>query len=96
VYLWPVIDGEELKIDLAKMEAIMKWPIPTNVTEVGSFLGATKYLQKFIPSFSMVVAPLHAITSSGKSFQWGENQHKAFDEMKINISQARVLALPYL
>jgi hypothetical protein len=51
-----------------KMEAILKWLVPTNVTEVRIFVGETQYLWKFIASFSMVVAPLHAITASGKSF----------------------------
>jgi hypothetical protein len=41
VYLGYVIGGEELEIDPAKMEAIIKWPIPTNVTKVSSFVGAT-------------------------------------------------------
>jgi hypothetical protein len=96
VYLGYVIGGGELKIDPTKMEAIMKWSIPTNVTEVRSFVGAVQYLRKFIASFSAVVTPLHAITASGKSFQWGKNQQKAFDELKRKISQAPVLALPNL
>jgi hypothetical protein len=41
VYLGYVIDGGELKIDPAKMEAIMKWSVPTNVTEVRSFVNNT-------------------------------------------------------
>jgi len=36
-----VIGGGELKIDPSKMEAIMKWPVPANVYEVRSFIGAT-------------------------------------------------------
>jgi hypothetical protein len=43
-----------------------------------------------------VVALLHAITASGKSFQWVKNQQKAFDELKRKISQAPLLALPNL
>jgi hypothetical protein len=38
VYLGYVIGGRELKMDPAKMEAIMKWPVPTNVIEVRSFV----------------------------------------------------------
>jgi hypothetical protein len=68
VYLGYVIGGGELKIGLAKMDAIMKWLVPTNIIEVRSFLGATKYLRKFIASFSTVDTPLHVITVSGKSF----------------------------
>jgi hypothetical protein len=96
VYLGYVIGGGELKIDPAKMEAIMKWPVPINVIEVSSFVGAAQYLRKLIASFSTVVAPLHTITMSYKSFWWGKNQQKAFDELKRKISQAPVLALPNL
>jgi hypothetical protein len=96
VYLGYVIGGGDLKIDPTNIEAIMKWPIPTNFTEVRSFFGATQHLRKFIASFSMVVAPLHTIIASGKSFLWGKNQQKAFDELKRNISQEPMLALPNL
>jgi hypothetical protein len=71
VYSGYVIGGGELNIDPTKMEAIMKWPVPINVTEFRSFFGETQYLQKFIASFLAVAAPLHTITMSGKSFQWG-------------------------
>jgi len=39
VYLGHVIGEGELKIDHENMEAIMKWPFPTNVTKVKSFIG---------------------------------------------------------
>jgi len=39
VYLGYVIGGEELKIDPSKMEAIIKWPMHANVSEVRSFIG---------------------------------------------------------
>jgi hypothetical protein len=48
-----VICGGELKIDLAKMEAIMKCTYPTNFIEVWSFVGETQYLRNFIASFSI-------------------------------------------
>jgi len=41
-----------------------------------------------------MATPLNAITFSGKIFQWGKNQHKAFEEMKWKISQAPILAFP--
>lgn len=74
MYLGHVINGGELKIDPSKMEAIMKWSVPTNVSEVRSFIGVAQYLRKSVTSFSAVVTLLHTITSSGKSFQWGKGQ----------------------
>ena len=69
MYLGYVIGGGELKIDPSKMEAIMKWLVPTNVSEDMSFIGVAQYLMKFISSFSMIETLFHAITTSGKSFQ---------------------------
>lgn len=81
MYLGYVIGGGELKTDSSKMEAIMKWLVPTNVSEVESFIGPAQYQRKFIASFSAVAAPLHAITTSGKSLQWGKCQQRAFEEL---------------
>jgi len=39
VYLGYVISGRELKIDLVKMEAIMKWLVSNNIFEVRGFIG---------------------------------------------------------
>ena len=37
------IVGREIKIDPSKIDAIMKWPVPTNVSKVESFIGAVQY-----------------------------------------------------
>jgi hypothetical protein len=68
MYLWYVISGWELKIDPTKMKVIMKWPVPKTVIEVRRFVGVAQYLWKFISSFSVLVAPLHAITMSRNIF----------------------------
>lgn len=68
VYLGYVTSGGESKIDPAKMESITKWPIPTNVTEVRSFLWESHYLHKFGDLFLVVFAPLHAIKVCSKDF----------------------------
>jgi len=51
VYMGYVIGGGDLKIDPAKMEVVMKWPVPTNCTYFKSFVGEEQYLLKFIASF---------------------------------------------
>lgn len=68
MYLGYAIGGVELNIYPSKMEAIMKALVPTNVSEVRSFIGGTQYLRKFIALISVVEAPLHTITISGKRF----------------------------
>lgn len=71
VYLGYMIGGEEPKIDHVEMEATIKWLVPTKVSEVRSFIGATQCVKKSIASFLAVVSLLHSRMTSGKSFHWG-------------------------
>ena len=59
-------------------------------------LGATQYWRKFIANFSLIAAPLHALTRLNKVFQWGGKQQEAFYTLKEKISTTLVLALPDL
>jgi len=96
VHLGYVISGGELKIDPSNMEAIMKWLVPTNASEVMSFIGVAQYLRKFIASFLVVTRPLQTIIASGKNFHFGKGQKRDFEGLKNKIIEAPVLALPNL
>ena len=63
MYLGYVVSEEGIQIDPKKVEAIQKWPIPTNVTEVLSFLGFTNYSCKFIKKYAQVARPLYKLMS---------------------------------
>ena len=67
MYLGYVISGGELKIDSMNMEAIIEWPTPTHVLEVRIFVSIEQSLQKFIASFSIVIATFHTIIAIRKS-----------------------------
>jgi len=64
--------------------------------EVISFLGGVQCSGKFISHFSFMASPLHGLTSSKVSFQYGGKQQKSFDILKKNIVIAPILALLYL
>ena len=48
-YLGHVISAQGIVTDEGKIEAIKKWPAPTNIKEVWSFLGFMGYYSLFIP-----------------------------------------------
>eukprot|EP00253_Pinus_taeda_P010660 PITA_10660 len=96
VYLGHIVGGGTLRIDPAKIEAIVNFPTTKSITEVRSFLGAAQYWRKFVSNFSSIVVPMHAVTSVKHAFQWGGKQQKYFESLKENISSSLVLALPNL
>nr|GFA83861.1 hypothetical protein [Tanacetum cinerariifolium] len=57
-FLGHVVSTEGIAMDPAKVEAITKWPRPTSVTEVRSFLGLAGYYRRFVEGFSRLALPL--------------------------------------
>jgi len=57
VFLGHVISAEGILVDPRKVEAILKWERPTNVTEIRSFLGLAGYYRRFIEGFSTIASP---------------------------------------
>ena len=43
-----IIGPKGVKMDPSKLEAISKWPVPTKVKEVQSFLGFANYYRRFV------------------------------------------------
>nr|GFC98387.1 putative reverse transcriptase domain-containing protein [Tanacetum cinerariifolium] len=81
-------------MDPAKVEAITKWPRPTSVTEVRSFLGLAGYYRRFVEGFSRLALPLTKLMRKGEKFVWNEEREKSFEELKQRLVSAPVLTLP--
>ena len=88
-----VADGKVI-MQQKKIDAIMEWPTPRNVTEIQSFLGLANYYRGFIKDFSAVAAPISNVTrGKKKEFLWGKEQQEAFEELKKRFSEGPVLRL---
>jgi len=62
-----------------KIRAVMRFPEPTSVKQVQSFLGLTGYFRKFISGYSTVAKSLSDLLRKDKRFQFGEAEKKAFE-----------------
>ncbi|KAL5578320.1 hypothetical protein UlMin_020019 [Ulmus minor] len=81
-------------MDPSKIEAVSKWPAPTNVTEIRSFLGLAGYYRRFVEGFSSLSAPLTALTKKNKKFEWTERCEQNFQELKERLTNAPILIVP--
>ena len=57
-FLGHIVSTEGIRVDLAKIEAIVNWKSPRNVTKVRSFLGLAGYYRRFVRGFSVIASPL--------------------------------------
>ena len=69
-YLGHIILEEGISVDLDKIESIMNWPTPRNVTDVRSFMGLARYYRRFIEGFSRVAHPITSLQRKGIGFEW--------------------------
>ena len=51
-----------------KIEAIMNWPTPRNVTYVRSFMGLAGYYRRFIEGLSKVAHAINSLQKKGIKF----------------------------
>ena len=93
-FLGHVISIEGVSVDPQKIEAMVNWKLPKNVSEVRSFLGLAGYYRKFVEGFSKIAAPLTKLTRKDVKYDWVDACQKSFDELKGRLTSAPVLALP--
>ncbi|GKA04963.1 putative reverse transcriptase domain-containing protein [Tanacetum coccineum] len=84
-FLGHIVSAEGITMDPAKVEAITKWPRPTSVTEVRSFLGLAGYYRRFVEGFSRLALPLTKLMRKGEKFVWNEEREKSFEELKQRL-----------
>ncbi|GJW00626.1 putative reverse transcriptase domain-containing protein, partial [Tanacetum coccineum] len=93
-FLGHVIKGNGIHVDPSKIEAVKNWKAPRTLTEVRSFLGLAGYYRRLIENFSKIAKSLTILTHKCKTFDWGEEQELAFQNLKDKLCNAPVLALP--
>ena len=98
VYLGHIVSKNGIQTDPKKVEAICRWPVPTTVTEVRSFLGFTNYYRRFIKKYAQVAKPLYKLISGENasrkwnSIKWDSECHHAFDHLKELCTTTAILA----
>src|ERR1700716_787607 len=62
VFLGYLISPGEIRMEHSKIDAVAKWPIPQNVTEIRGFVGFANFYRMFIRDFGGICKPLHDLT----------------------------------
>ncbi|XP_070046526.1 uncharacterized protein [Nicotiana tomentosiformis] len=71
-----------LQVDKAKVKAIEKFPPPTSVKGIHSFLGHASFYHRFIKDFSKFSSPICSLLEKDIPFKYDDTCLKAFEKLK--------------
>jgi len=77
-FLGHIVSNEGVSMDPQKIEAVMNWPIPKNLTEVRSFMGLARYYRRFVQNFSKIATPLTNLTRKVTKYEWTRQCEETF------------------
>ena len=91
LFIGHVATDQGLKVDPAKVRAVVEMPPPTDKQGVQRLLGLAQYLAKFLPHLSEITKPLRDLTQSNTLWVWEEAQQSAFTKLKEMVTRTPVL-----
>ena len=93
-FLGHMVSKEGIQVDPKKIEVVVEWKPPRNVTEVRSFLGLAGYYRRFVKGFSMIAAPMTRLLQKNVKYEWSEKCQGSFEKLKAFLTEAPVLTQP--
>jgi transposase InsO family protein len=74
-----------------KVEKILNWPLPENITQVRGFLGLCGTVRIWIAGYSLLNRKITELYRKGADFVWTPERVEAFEKLKEVISTAPAL-----
>ena len=92
--LGSIVSEKGISPDPDKVAAVNRLPVPRNVADIRSFLGATGYFHEHIPAYAEKSAPLRELLKKNTQFIWSEECQRAFEQLKADLSSPACLRMP--
>ena len=92
-YMGHIFSAKGMQTNPEKARAIIGIKSPSSVKELQRFLGAVNYINKFIPAYSRVTAPMRELLQKDRPWQWTSRQQEAFEKLKLLVAKSPTLKI---
>ncbi len=89
-----MVDRDGIHTTQDKVRAVQKFPVPTSVNNIRSFLGLAGYYRAFIQDVAAIAFPLTRLLKQNVPFQWNHAQQRSFEFLKSALTHVPILAFP--
>jgi len=79
-----------------KVTGMLNWPTSKTVRDVRKLLGLANYYRCFVKDFAKLARPLNNLTRKKEKWKWGDEQQKAFKQLKMVFMSRSLLVAPDL
>ena len=86
------MSGNDVQANQKKIEAMLDWPIPKDISTLRGFLGLIGYYRQFVKNYDLIAKSLTNMLKK-EGFVWIEASKKAFKELKGAMTRTPLLAL---
>ena len=93
-FLSMIVSHDGIKMDPEKVNAVLKWPEPTNVKQVRTFLGLSNFYRRFIKDYAIISHPMVDLTCKDVMFNFGDKEKASFEALKAAFTTVPVLQYP--
>jgi len=87
------IENGRVQPGTSKLTAVNDFPRPTTVRNIRQFLGLTGYFRHFVRGYSLIARPLTQLLKRDNGWHWGEEEEKAFLQLKQQLVSGPILCL---
>jgi hypothetical protein len=91
-----IVSGGTVKMDPAKIKAILERQPPTNQKQVQEFLGLPNYYRRYIQDYAHITYPVNNLLEKDVKFNWDAECNISFKTLKDKLTQYPILRQPDL
>ena len=95
-YLGFIIGNNSIRPSPAKVDCVIKYPVPKNKKELRSFLGLVNSYRNLIPNFADSTWDLYHLLKKDTRFVWKPHHNNQFEKLKRLMSSDPIIRMPDL